>query len=138
MSEVFLLVRLELEARSAQPRSEVVDLSHTTLANNILLALKSLFGDVGAGYPVDILKINRGKQEFLLSTYPEYLVKLRQVRCHIPGSTCIVYIVIMGNSSLTVHVKTSGPPAGLCSAFDFALKQSGYYIITSFDVESYK
>jgi hypothetical protein len=84
MSEVFLLVRLELEARSAQPRSEVVDLSHTTLANNILLALKSLFGDVGAGYPVDILKIYRGKREFLLSTYPEYLVKLRQASCHTP------------------------------------------------------
>jgi hypothetical protein len=85
MSEVFLLVRLELEARSAQPpRSEVIDLSHTTLANNILLALKSLFGDVGAGYPVDILKINRGKQEFLLSTYPEYLIKLRQASCHMP------------------------------------------------------
>jgi hypothetical protein len=90
MSEVFLLVRLELEARSAQPRSEVIDLSHTTLANNILLALKNLFGDVGAGYPVDILKINRGKQEFLLATYPEYLVKLRQASCHIPY-LCSVY-----------------------------------------------
>jgi hypothetical protein len=46
----------------------------------------------------------------------------------------------MGNSSLTVNfpVKTSGTAAGLISlTFDFAQKQNGYYIITSFEVERY-
>jgi hypothetical protein len=47
--------------------------------NNILVALKSLLGEVGAGYPLEILKINRETREILVATYPDYLVKLRQV-----------------------------------------------------------
>jgi len=76
MSQVFLLLRLDTEAQPGGHQPEV-DLSPAVLQNNILLALRNLFGEVGAGYPVDILKINRTKQEFLVATYAEYLVKIR-------------------------------------------------------------
>ena len=77
MSQVFLLLRLETEERGNGAQRTELDLSPSVLLKNILLSLKSLFGETGAGYPVDILKIDRTKQEFLLATYPEYLVKIR-------------------------------------------------------------
>ena len=74
MSQVFLLLKLDID----QQQQREVDLSYSAVHNNFLVALKSLFGEVGAGYPLEILKINRDRREILVATCPDYLVKLRQ------------------------------------------------------------
>ena len=74
MSQVFLLLKLDID----QQQQREVDLSYSAVHNNFLVALKSLFGEVGAGYPLEILKINRDRREILVATFPDYLVKLRQ------------------------------------------------------------
>ena len=73
MSQVFLLLKLDID----QQQQREVDLSYSAVHNNFLVALKSLFGEVGAGYPLEILKINRDRREILVATFPDYLVKLR-------------------------------------------------------------
>jgi hypothetical protein len=110
MSQVFLLVKLDIDLSSGQ-RTEL-DLSHNVLLNNILSALKNLFGEVGAAYPVEILKINRTKQEFLLATFPEYQVKVRQ------GNGRSFVLVELGGGGGVVAGLGSGP-ASTISGSDY-------------------
>jgi len=102
MSHYFFCV--ELCFSSTKSRASV-DLSIPYLANNVTFALKSLFGEVGAAIPIEILKSTEkapASIDFLLRCPAHVAVKVRAaltLQGTFQGHEC-AYHVLAADSSL--------------------------------------
>ena len=69
----YLLVKLEIESKAFKE----IDTSLDYISNNIIVSLKSVFGEVGAAIPFSVLKFCPDSSSFILSCPDSGLVKLR-------------------------------------------------------------
>lgn len=72
MGDVYLTLRLDLIDNSGE-----TDFSLSTLTNNILLALKNNFGEVGAAIPLKVIAFDSDSRNIKVLTNQVFLKKIR-------------------------------------------------------------
>jgi len=72
MGEVYLTIRLDLISNSAE-----TDFSLSTLTNNIVLALKNNFGEIGAAIPLKVEAFDSKTRDIKVLTNQIFLTKIR-------------------------------------------------------------